>query len=125
MSHVSAEATSGQQLQGITFTPFVNSRTGAQRLAAWRADFPPHTAGEPHTMSEDEVLHVLEGTLDVEVAGSRFVAGKGDAILVPTGARFVIGNGTDDAARAWVVTLVGMTATMERDGRRFVPPWAQ
>jgi ethanolamine utilization protein EutQ (cupin superfamily) len=76
-------------------------------------------------MSEDEVLHVLESTLDVEVADARIVARTGGAILAPAGACFVIGNETDDAARAWVAALVDVTVTRERHGRCLVPPWAQ
>ena len=75
-------------------------------------------------MTEEEVLHVLEGELDNEIAEQAFTAGAGDAVLVPAGAQFRVSNSSDLPARAWVVTTLGMNAEM-LSGEALSPPWAQ
>lgn len=109
---------------GVVFNSFASSATGAQRLGVWRADFSPQTPGLAHTMTEEEVLHVLEGELDNEIAEQAFTAGAGDAVLVPAGAQFRVSNSSDLPARAWVVTTLGMNAEM-LSGEELSPPWAQ
>jgi quercetin dioxygenase-like cupin family protein len=113
------------QLHGVTFSSFVSSATGARSIAGWRADFAPTTPGRPHTMTEEEVLHVLAGALDVEVDGERVTAHAGDAVLVPAGALLTVGNSTDEPARAWVTSVIGMKASMQPGGEELAPPWAQ
>jgi quercetin dioxygenase-like cupin family protein len=125
LPHITSESAVSRQLQGVDFVSFVTTDTGSARLAAWRADFPPNTSGAAHSMSQEEVLHVLSGQLEVEIDDERFTARVGDAVLVPAGARFVIGNRTEEPAQAWVVTSTGMTAVMADSGQRIVPPWAQ
>lgn len=112
------------EMHGVAFHSFVSSSTGARELAAWRADFDPHTPGTAHTMNHEEVLHVLTGQLEVEVDDSHFTATSGDAVLVPAGAHFRVSNETYSSASAWVVTTLGMRATMP-DGEAITPPWAQ
>jgi quercetin dioxygenase-like cupin family protein len=125
MSHLLSASAQSYDLQGVTFNSFISSQTGATQLAAWRADFPPATSGAAHTMTEEEVLHVLAGALDVEIDDERFTAQAGDAILVPAGARFRLSNSTTAPAQAWVTTRLGMTAVMHGSGQHVVPPWAQ
>ena len=125
MPHLTSESAHSYQLQGITFHSFVASQVGARQLAAWKADFPPNTPGAAHTMTEEEILHVLTGILDVEVDDERFVAHAGDAILVPAGTRFRISNSTPEPSQAWVTTSLGMTAIMHGSEQQVVPPWAQ
>ena len=112
-------------LHGVRFSSLVSSASGARSIAAWRADFAPNTPGRPHTMTEEEVLHVLAGELVVEVDRERFIARTGDAVLVPAGAVLTVGNGADEPACAWVTSLVGMKASMQPGGEELAPPWAQ
>lgn len=112
-------------MHGVTFTSHANSSTGATRLAGWSAQFDPRTPGQEHRMSSEELLHVLDGSLDIEIDGDAFTAGAGDTVLVPARAAFRVSNVTDQPARAWVVTTLGMTATMTTDGTTINPSWAQ
>ena len=76
-------------------------------------------------MSREELILVLDGALEVELDQERFTARRGDAILVPAGSHLRVSNATATTAQVWVVTTLGMTATMSR-GQQFVaPPWAQ
>jgi quercetin dioxygenase-like cupin family protein len=100
MPHVTHASTRSHRLHGVTFTSFINSEAGSADLAAWLAEFPPGTPAPAHTMSSEEVLYVLHGTLDIEIDDERFVAGAGDAAVVPAGACFRIGNSGSEPARA-------------------------
>lgn len=112
-------------LHGVTFRAFANGTTGATRLAAWRADFPPHSDGAAHSMTEEEVLHILSGSLEVEIDDDRFTARAGDAVLVLPGTRLRVSNTADRPASLWATTVRGMRAQMADDGARIAPPWAQ
>lgn len=112
-------------LHGVRFHSFAASASGATNLAAWRADFPPHSPGTAHTMTEEEVLHVLSGSLDVELDDDRFTARTGDAVLIPAGTLFRISNTADEPASAWVATALGMRAEIADGGPELAPPWAQ
>lgn len=125
MNHLVAHRARTFQIHGVDFHSFAASHTGSRSLAAWRADFAPRTPGQPHSMSEEEVLYVLEGRLDVEVDDDAFTACAGDAVLVPAGATFRVSNNEDSTARAWVTTVPGMRATMAEGGEVLSPPWAQ
>lgn len=125
MPHLTAGSAREFELHGVTFRSFAATATGATELGAWRAEFGPRAPGVPHRMSREEVLLVIDGELDVEIDAERFVATAGDAVLVPAGALFRIGNAADLPARAWVTTTLGMAATIEQSGERLTPPWAQ
>jgi quercetin dioxygenase-like cupin family protein len=112
-------------VHGVTFRSFVRSATGSTQLAAWRAEFAPRTPGRPHRMSTEEILHVLEGELHVDVDGDAVDVAAGEAVAVPPGALLTVDNRRDEPAAAWVTTPLGMTATMEADGSALTPPWAQ
>lgn len=123
MPHCTTATTQSFDLHDATFTSYVSSASGATQLAAWRTDISPRTPGRTHSMSQEECLYVLAGDLDIEIDDERFTATAGDAVLVPAGASFRLGNNTDQPAQAWVTTLLGMTATL--DGEELRPPWAQ
>ena len=125
MPHLTPANARVHHLHGVTFSSFAASHSGASRLAAWHAEFPPRTVGTPHSMTEEEVLHVLDGSLDIELGDDAFTAYPGEAVLIPAGTRFLVSNNADTSAQAWVTTTVGMTAIMDGNGARVAPPWAQ
>jgi mannose-6-phosphate isomerase-like protein (cupin superfamily) len=125
MPHLTQSTVRTFTMHGVAFTSYASTDAGAAQLGAWRADFAPETPGQAHRMSHEEVLYVISGVLDVEIDDERFLAEPGSAVLVPAKARFRISNTTTQPARAWVVTPLGMTATMEATGEQMTPPWAQ
>lgn len=125
MPHLTSSHTRTFHAHGVDFHSYVSSASGAAQLGAWRAEFAAHTPGQAHRMTHEEVLYLLDGSLEVEVDAERFVAVAGDAVLVPAGASFRVTNSADAPAAAWVTTPLGMAATMELDGQRLRPPWAQ
>ena len=125
MMHLSAQRADDYGMHGVTFRSFARSATGATQVGAWQAEFAPETPGEPHRMSVEEVLRVLSGQLRVEIDEEALDVVAGEAVVVPAGALLRVSNTTLEPAAAWVVTPLGMTVTMEADGARFAPPWAQ
>lgn len=125
MPLLTSEVAKVYSMHDVSFTAVANSTSGAKQLAGWTAEFAPHTPGQEHRMSAEELLFVVRGSLDVELDGSEFTAAAGDAVLIPAGAAFRVSNAADTAALAWVVTTLGMTATMAADEAVISPPWAQ
>ena|SRR5690349_8656790 len=113
------------QMHGVTFHSIARTDTGATQLAAWQAEFSPHTPGVAHRMSHEEIFRVLDGQLSVEVDGVQASLSAGDCIIVAPGAQFRVSNDTSHQAAAWVVTAVGMTASLSDEADPIAPPWAQ
>ena len=52
----------------------------------WYAEFPPGTFVPPHVHpTQDELIYVLEGVLDLELGGARTQARAGDLVRMPRG----------------------------------------
>jgi quercetin dioxygenase-like cupin family protein len=118
----SAEAVT-HEVHGARFVAYANPAHGSKELSAWRVEIAAGTIGVPHTVSREEVLHVLSGSLRFSVDGEVAELVAGDTGVVPAGARFAVDNVGDQPATAWVSTSVGLTATLA-DGTVMSPPWA-
>ncbi len=119
------------QLHGSVFTSYAAPASGSRELCAWRLEVPGATTGVAHTVSREEVLLVLSGTLSValaddggEPAGPPAQVPAGDVIVVPAGAVLRIDNAGDQRASAWVTTSVGLEALLA-DGSSVSPPWVR
>jgi mannose-6-phosphate isomerase-like protein (cupin superfamily) len=130
------------ELHGAVFASYAAPASGSQELCAWRLEVPAGNLGARHTVSKEEVLLVLSGTLQVSLtsgAGPDGAAGSGpapaagqtsasaaagDAVIVPAGSAVQIGNAGPGVATAWVTTSVGLEAILA-DGSRISPPWVR
>jgi quercetin dioxygenase-like cupin family protein len=111
-------------VEGFTFHPLAVPSRGSIELAIWALDIDPGARSAPHSMDREEVFVVVSGRIAATVAGVDVIAEAGDAIVVPPHAQLQLGNASaQEAARATVVTSVGMLATVGDD--TFPPPWAQ
>ncbi|MFC1409775.1 cupin domain-containing protein [Streptacidiphilus sp. N1-12] len=111
------------EIHGVRFTAHANSGTGSRQIAAWQGEVPAGTVGVPHTVSHEEVIHVLSGALRFTIDGESADLGAGDTVIVPAGSLFGLDNLGTDTATTWVTTSVGLTATLP-DGSTLTPPWA-
>jgi quercetin dioxygenase-like cupin family protein len=114
-------------LHGSRFTSYAAPARGSTELCAWRLDVPAGRRGAAHTVSREEILFVLSGTLLLTLGdgpGAGEPGHAGDAIVVPPGASLRIDNPGDEPASAWVTTSVGLEAVMP-DGSRLSPPWVR
>ncbi|MEV6209937.1 cupin domain-containing protein [Kitasatospora sp. NPDC051914] len=111
------------ELHGARFTSHASATTGADRLRAWRLDVPAGTRGVEHTISHEEVLHVLDGTPAVTLGGTTVVLAPGDTAVAPAGSVLRLDNPGPGPAAAWVTSTVGLQAVLP-DGSTVTPPWA-
>ncbi|GAA1143630.1 mannose-6-phosphate isomerase-like protein (cupin superfamily) [Kitasatospora gansuensis] len=123
MPVIRSTQTTVHEIHGARFTVHANPTTGSAELCAWRLDVPAGTPGTPHTVSREEVLHLLAGSPDVVLDGERSTLAPGDTVIVPAGSSFCLDNSGDQPATAWVTTNVGLRATLA-DGTVIAPPWA-
>lgn len=121
------------EMHGARFSSYASPSRGTGDLCAWRLDLPPGSEGVPHTVSQEEILLVLSGTLHLTLTdgagdpGGRGAAAKGqpgDVFVVPAGATVRVGTPDGDPASAWVATSAGLEATLP-DGSTVAPPWAR
>jgi uncharacterized RmlC-like cupin family protein len=132
MPVVHAEDAVEHDLHGSRFTSYAAPSRGAKELCAWRIDVPAGTPGLPHTVTKEEVLFVLTGTLHVSLSDTPETIDAappqpgqaGDAIVVPSGTTLRLANNSDKPASAWVTTSAGLEAVLP-DGSRLSPPWTR
>jgi quercetin dioxygenase-like cupin family protein len=118
----SGEATV-HELHGVRFVSYANPATGSRELAAWRGEIPARTPGQAHTVTREEILHVLDGALRFTIDGEVHDLTAGDVLVVHAGSTLRVDNVSDALAHIWTTTTLGLEAVMA-DGTRIRPPWA-
>ncbi|MER5718593.1 cupin domain-containing protein [Streptomyces sp. NPDC002132] len=111
------------EIHGARFVSYATPLTGSRELAAWRGEIPPGTKAPAHTVSREEVFHLLVGELDVTLDGRTERITAGDTLIVNVGSTLKVENPTGHTALTWVTTSLGLEAVLA-DGSRIVPPWA-
>jgi mannose-6-phosphate isomerase-like protein (cupin superfamily) len=111
------------ETHGSRFASYAATARGSKQLCAWRLDVPAGLKGVAHRPSHEEVMLILEGTLNITLDGETFDAGVGDVVIIPANGEFRV-DGGGQASSAWVTTTPGLEA-ITADGTRMVPPWAQ
>ncbi|PZT69863.1 cupin domain-containing protein [Streptomyces sp. SW4] len=111
------------EIHGARFISYAAPRTGSRELAAWRGEIPAGTRAPAHTVSREEILHLLEGELLITLDGRTEHVAAGDTVIVGRGATLAVENPGDGTAVTWVTTSVGLEAELA-DGTRLAPPWA-
>ncbi|MFI6878132.1 cupin domain-containing protein [Streptomyces sp. NPDC050400] len=111
------------EMHGVRFVSYATPGTGSKELAAWRGEIPAGTKGPAHTVTREEVLHLLTGSLRLTLDGTAHTLTPGDTAIVNAGTKLGVENPTDAPATMWVTTSVGLEAELA-DGTRISPPWA-
>ncbi|CCK31196.1 hypothetical protein BN159_6817 [Streptomyces davaonensis JCM 4913] len=111
------------EIHGARFVSYATPLSGSKELCAWRGEVPPGMKGPAHTVSKEEILHVLIGSLRVTLDGDTTDISAGDTLIINAGSTLALENPTDQTALTWVTTSVGLTADLA-DGTRITPPWA-
>ncbi|MEU3527466.1 cupin domain-containing protein [Streptomyces sp. NPDC038707] len=111
------------EIHGARFVSHASPRTGSTELCAWRGEIPAGTRAPAHTVSREEILHLLVGELLITLDGDTERIEAGDTVIVHPGATLTIENPADHTALTWVTTSVGLTAELA-DGTLLTPPWA-
>ncbi|GAA2508765.1 cupin domain-containing protein [Streptomyces longisporus] len=111
------------EIHGARFVSYATPLTGSKELCAWRGEIPAGTKAPVHTVSREEVFHLLIGELLITLDGRTERITAGDTVIVNPGATLGVENPTDQTAISWVTTSVGLEAVLA-DGTRLTPPWA-
>ncbi len=110
-------------IPGVRFTSFASPSRGSAQTCVWRIDVEPGlTSPEHHTLDQDEVFVVLEGTVRLTPDGEPLTAG--DAAVVPAGEPIQLTNVGDGPARLHVAVRAGFSAVMSDGTPIGTPPWA-
>ncbi|WP_042387542.1 cupin domain-containing protein [Streptacidiphilus melanogenes] len=123
MPAIRSDEATVHELHGVRFVSYAHPATGSRELAAWRGEIPAHTPGQAHTITREEILHILEGTLRFTLDGEVHDLTAGDVLVANAGSTLRVDNLSDAPARIWTATSLGLEAVMA-DGTRIRPPWA-
>jgi quercetin dioxygenase-like cupin family protein len=123
MPVVHSSAATVHEIHGARFVSYATPASGSSELCAWRVEIAAGTPGVEHTVTREEILHLLVGSPVVTIDGQSTAMAPGDTAIVPAGARFRIDNPGAETAEAWVTTSVGLQAVLA-DGSTISPPWA-
>lgn len=110
-------------IPGITARPMAVPSRGSTELAIWFLTVDPGTAGEPHTVSREEVFVLRSGRATAHLDGAETPLSPGDALVVPPDTPFALRNAGTESAEFLVCTSAGVTATL--NGRTVHPGWAR
>lgn len=111
------------EMPGLTARPVAVPSRGSSELAVWHLEVAPGAGGEEHTVDREEVFVVRAGRLRGTLGGEPCEVGPGDALIVPPGVPFALGNDGTEPAHAVVCTSAGVRATLR--GHTVVPPWSE
>ena len=111
------------EIHGARFVSYATPLTGSKELCAWRGEIPAGTKAPFHTVSREEIFHLLIGELLITLDGRTDRITAGDTVIVNPGATLGVENPTDQTAISWVTTSIGLEAVLA-DGTRITPPWA-
>ncbi|GAB2833305.1 cupin domain-containing protein [Actinoallomurus bryophytorum] len=111
------------EFHGLTARPIAVPSRGTSELAIWHLEVGPGVRGEEHTVDREEVFVVRTGRLSGTLGGEPCEAGPGDALIVPPGVPFSLGNDGSESAQVLVCTSAGVQASL--NGQTVVPPWSE
>jgi quercetin dioxygenase-like cupin family protein len=111
------------EIHGACFVSYATPLTGSKELCAWRGEIPAGTKAPAHTVTREEIFHLLVGDLLITLDGHSERIGAGDTVIVNPGTALAVENPTDHTAISWVTTSIGLEAELA-DGTRITPPWA-
>jgi quercetin dioxygenase-like cupin family protein len=111
------------EIHGVRFVSYATPRSGSKELCAWRGEIPAGLKAPAHTVSREEIFHLLDGELLITLDGRTERIAAGDTVIINAGATLTVENPTDRTAYSWVTTSVGLEARLA-DGTRIMPPWA-
>ena len=123
MPILTAPSAPTHDLGDTSFTSLATPSRGSRDTAVWRVTVAPGTPAVPHTLTREEVFVVLAGTASVRMDGVSGTAATGDAIVVPAGVAFELGNDSDHPLRMLCCMPVGGQARLA-DGTMLTPPWS-
>ncbi|MER5178075.1 cupin domain-containing protein [Streptomyces sp. NPDC002896] len=112
------------EMHGTRFVSHASPASGSKELCAWRGEIPAGTDAPAHTVTREEIFHLLSGALLITLDGHTEPLAAGDTAIINPGATLRVRNPSDEPAVAWVATSIGLEAELA-DGTRISPPWTR
>lgn len=109
---------------GLAVVGLAAPSRGSRETSVWRVQLPPGAAGVPHSVDREEIFVVLSGCAAASLDDEHIELRAGDALIVPSGQVFSLGNSGAEPVDAIAVAPVGIRARMP-SGDAFAPPWAE
>jgi len=122
MPVITAAAAPTFELPHLRVTGLAAPSRGATETCVWRIRLEPGTPGTLHSVDREEIFVALAGEAEAEVGGEAIVVRPGDALIIPAGASFALGNRGTEPFEAMAVLPVGGRAAMPGSAP-FSPPW--
>ncbi|WP_214318810.1 cupin domain-containing protein [Nonomuraea sediminis] len=110
-------------LPNATFTGLASPSRGAKETCVWRTKVHPGAEPGMHSFDHEEVLVVVAGAGVAHLGESEHPVVTGDAIVVPSGTQFGLGNPHGEPLELIVALPVGALAHV--NGQTVVPMPAQ
>jgi quercetin dioxygenase-like cupin family protein len=107
---------------GTVITGLAAPSRGARDVAAWRVRFAPDNPSPAHSLTREETLLVLTGSVTARFTDHAETAGSGDALIIPAGIEVSLVAADGPAEAICVMPVSGQAVTEEGT---FTPPWAQ
>jgi quercetin dioxygenase-like cupin family protein len=104
--------------------PLATKRLGAQQVSVIRQLMESGHKNPTHTQTTEEVMIMLQGSVNVTVNGATQELFIGDTLIVPANTPHSIENASGKSAEWLIVSPLGMQF-FGPDGNPVTPPWAE
>lgn len=123
MSVVAANERRQVEIEGNLMRGLAVAATGATEAEIWEARMVAGASTPPHFHDAEEIVVVLEGSIDAELEGSRNRVGAGEVLIVPAKTVHQLHNAAPAETRKFAVLGRVGAKTFWPDGRLLDTPW--
>src|SRR3954451_4017661 len=100
------------EIHGARFVSHATPLTGSKELCAWRGEIPAGTKAPAHTVTREEIFHLLIRELLITLDGRTERISAADTVIINPGATLAVENPTGHTAISWVTTSIGLEAEL-------------
>ena len=111
-------------LKGNTIASFAAPASGAAETIMYRLSVPAGNPTPSHRHDHEEVFHLTEGSLAMELGDEKVDVAAGDTVIIPAGEFHSVTSTGEGEAHLLCVMPVG-TLFIRADGEGAVPPWGE
>lgn len=110
-------------LDGLRHRTVIDHRSGAAALALWQEEHRPGFVVPQHLHDCEEIISVLDGEIEADIAGAIFRVGPGESILIPAWADHGFRVTSPQAVRLLALFASSNPRIYRTDGTESSPPW--
>jgi quercetin dioxygenase-like cupin family protein len=108
----------------LSVTGLAAPSRGSRETCVWRLALAPGAPAALHSVDREEIFVALTGRARATLGEEVHELGPGDALIVPAGQSFGLGNPHSEPFVAVAVAPVGSRAAYPQ-GASFAPPWTE